>query len=70
VRNSSDGRNLCAKYLDLKSIRTSMTHSEDGLSYIYLCWSPGAIMITVSGDALSYDRADTAEYKLKENQIS
>ena len=45
-----------------------MTHSEDGLQYIYLCWSPGAVMITVSGDALSYDRADTAEYKLKENQ--
>lgn len=26
-------------------------------------------MITVSRDALSSDRADTAEYKLKENQI-
>lgn len=26
-------------------------------------------MITVSRDALSSDRADTAEYKLKQNQI-
>lgn len=69
LKNQPDRGNLSAKDLDLKSIRTTLTHSEDGLQYIYLCWSPGVIMITVSRDALSSDRADTAEYKLKENQI-
>ena len=69
VRNQADGGNLSVKDLSHRSTRTSLTHSEGALEYIYLHWSPGVIMITVSRDALFSDRADTAEYKLKENQI-
>lgn len=61
--------NLSAKYLGLKSVRTSLAHSEGAFSYTYLRWSPGVVMIAVSGGALSSDRPDTAEHKLKPNQI-